>query len=536
MGPTSVTTLAGERVMPLTAELPPAPRGQLSLILGPSVWARLCWAADAVVLLGALGATLLSSGPLARPLSLVLACTFPILALGVSRARSPSHTRIDASALDALGHAVSTVSIPCMLMIVAGSALGLGHPLALPLRLWPTGLVLLTLTRTTMLLTRRWALRSPMLGTPTLIVGAGRVGERLVHRLLDPRYGMRPVGFLDSDPLPPHGSLREPTVPVLGGREDLAAAVAQTGARQVILAFAAEPDHTLPRLIEDCQRLGLGVALVPRLFESVNDRAMLDHVGGLPLLQLAPTNPLDWRFTIKHTLDRTAAAAATILLAPLLLVIALAVRGSSPGPILFRQLRVGRDGRPFQLLKFRTMRLAAGDDPAFEPAPGHAPGGIEGADRRTRIGSLLRDTSLDELPQLINVLRGEMSIVGPRPERPEYVGRFSTEIEGYAGRHRVKAGITGWAQVNGLRGQTSIADRAEWDNYYIRNWSMTLDLRILARTAIELLRPQREPLLCARRAAPPQTLATVLQRRLNQTAAPTGETGSALSAADGRSA
>jgi len=168
-------------------------------------------------------------------------------------------------------------------------------------------------------------------------------------------------------------------------------------------------------------------------------------------------------------------------------VIAIAIRLSSPGPALFRQRRVGRDGHEFDLLKFRTMRPPQTTD-EFAPRSGYAPGGVEGTDRRTRLGRFLRETSLDELPQLINVLRGDMSLVGPRPERPEFVKLFSTEVHRYEDRHRVKSGLTGWAQVNGLRGQTSIADRVEWDNYYIQNWSLRFDLRIIGLTIAEVLR------------------------------------------------
>ncbi len=148
---------------------------------------------------------------------------------------------------------------------------------------------------------------------------------------------------------------------------------------------------------------------------------------------------------------------------------------------------MGRDGQVFDLLKFRTMRHAPADAD-FELPNGCAPGGVEGADRRTPLGRFLRSSSLDELPQLLNVLRGEMSLIGPRPERPEFVARFSGEVDRYHERHRVKSGITGWAQVCGLRGQTSIADRVEWDNYYVNNWSLRLDLRILLLTVIEVLR------------------------------------------------
>jgi lipopolysaccharide/colanic/teichoic acid biosynthesis glycosyltransferase len=200
-----------------------------------------------------------------------------------------------------------------------------------------------------------------------------------------------------------------------------------------------------------------------------------------------PATERDWRFSLKYTIDRVLALLTLLVLAPLLLAIAVAVRLSSPGPALFRQRRVGLNGQLFDLLKFRSMAGQAGDG-GFVPPDGMAPGGAEGTDRRTRLGRLLRASSLDELPQLVNVLRGEMSLIGPRPERPEFVRRFAAEVPGYADRHRVKCGITGWAQASGLRGQTSITERAAYDNYYIDNWSLRLELRTLALTFVEVLR------------------------------------------------
>jgi lipopolysaccharide/colanic/teichoic acid biosynthesis glycosyltransferase len=191
------------------------------------------------------------------------------------------------------------------------------------------------------------------------------------------------------------------------------------------------------------------------------------------------------QLTLKRTTDVVIAGFVMLALGPLMLAIALAVRLSSPGPVLFRQRRVGRGGREFVLLKFRTMVGDQGTRDVELPA-GVAPGGVEGRDRRTRVGRWLRTTSLDELPQLVNVLRGDMSVVGPRPERPEYAKRFALTVPGYVDRLRVKAGITGWAQANGRRGQTPIADRVAYDNYYIDNWSLGLELRTLVLTAVEL--------------------------------------------------
>jgi exopolysaccharide biosynthesis polyprenyl glycosylphosphotransferase len=375
-----------------------------------------------------------------------------------------------------------------MLTTAAASMFGAAHPVALALRLWVFACAYVGVARAVMFSVRRRAIRSEKLATPTLIVGAGLVGEQLVRRLMEePTYGMRPVGFLDADPLRGADESELLGVPLLGGPPELATAVARTGAKRVILAFSSGPDRDLVETIKECDELGLGVSVIPRLYEAMSERATIEHVGGVPLLSLRSTDPRGWQFAVKHAMDRAVAAMALILLLPLMLVIALAVRLSSSGPIFFRQRRVGRDGRVFDLLKYRTM-YELSDVSHWEPPDGVAPGGVEGIDRRTRVGRFLRDSSLDELPQLINVLRGEMSLVGPRPERPEFVQRFSAEIDRYHDRHRVKSGITGWAQVNGLRGQTSIWDRVEWDNFYIRNWSLWFDFRIIALTVAEVLR------------------------------------------------
>jgi lipopolysaccharide/colanic/teichoic acid biosynthesis glycosyltransferase len=182
----------------------------------------------------------------------------------------------------------------------------------------------------------------------------------------------------------------------------------------------------------------------------------------------------------KYLVGRFAALLAIAVLAPVLLALAAAVLLTSRGPVLFRQRRVGQDGDVFEMLKFRSMKTA--DASGFVPVAGAAPGGVEGADRRTRVGRLIRRTSLDELPQLWNVVRGDMCLVGPRPERPEHVARFSADVPGYAARHRVRVGLTGLAQVSGSRGATDIARRAEMDNAYIDGWSLGLDLRIIGRT------------------------------------------------------
>ena len=229
--------------------------------------------------------------------------------------------------------------------------------------------------------------------------------------------------------------------------------------------------------------------MVPRMFDTMNHRAGYETVGGLPLLSFSMIDPTGWMFAFKLGMERLLAACMLLALSPVMFVLALAVRLSSAGPVLFRQRRVGRDGTEFDLLKFRSMSWTPAtihgkdEDNVIVMLPSDtAPGGVEGEDRRTAIGRLMRRTSLDELPQLINVLRGEMSLVGPRPERPEFVQLFDQDVARYRDRHRVKSGITGWAQVHGLRGKTSLAERVEWDNYYITHWSLALDLKILLLT------------------------------------------------------
>jgi exopolysaccharide biosynthesis polyprenyl glycosylphosphotransferase len=219
---------------------------------------------------------------------------------------------------------------------------------------------------------------------------------------------------------------------------------------------------------------------VPRFFELrlPRERARTDDLWGIPLTRLTSAGPRVIERRMKRLLDVVAASAGVIVAAPVLAAAALAVRMSSPGPILFRQLRVGQGGRTFDLLKFRSMMVNDDSDTAWSVADD---------DRVTRVGRFLRRTSLDEMPQLLNVLRGDMSLVGPRPERPHFVQQFSAAIPGYRDRLRVPAGLTGWAQVHGLRGDTSIVDRVRFDNAYIENWSLWLDVVILARTLREAL-------------------------------------------------
>jgi exopolysaccharide biosynthesis polyprenyl glycosylphosphotransferase len=327
---------------------------------------------------------------------------------------------------------------------------------------------------------------------PTLIVGAGRIGRLTAKRLLEhPELGLRPIGFLDKEPLDAQdGGV---VLPVLGASWDLDRVVEEHGVQQVIVTFSTAPDEVLLRLFRRCEELGASVAFVPRLFEKVTGRLTVDYLGGLPVLSARAPDPRGLQFAVKYATDRLLAATLVLLAAPVVLAASLGVLLTLGRPVFFRQRRIGRDGREFEMLKFRTMRAKVEPEELdVELPPDTAPGGVEGEDRRTPFGAFLRRTSLDELPQLFNVLKGDMSLIGPRPERPQFVGLFEQSVYRYGDRHRVKSGITGWAQVNGLRGKTSLADRVEWDNYYIENWSLWLDLKIALLTAVAVLRFSRQ--------------------------------------------
>ena len=326
---------------------------------------------------------------------------------------------------------------------------------------------------------------------PTLIVGAGHVGRTTAKRLLDhPELGLKPIGFLDKKPREVNGS--EPTLAVLGASWDFDRVVEEYGVGQVIITFSTAPSKVLIRIVNQCEESGISVALVPRLFEKVTRRLTIEHLGGLPLITAHPSNPRGWQFTIKYAFYRMVAFTLLLVLGPVLIACAIGVLLSLGRPILFRQRRVGCDGQEFEMLKFRSMRPNPHDSESTAPdlPADTAPGGVDDENRMTRVGTFLRNTSLDELPQLLNVLKGEMSLVGPRPERPEFVEVFEPRVYRYYDRHRVKAGITGWAQVNGLRGRTSLSERVEWDNYYIENASLWLDLKIVGWTIPEFL-PRR---------------------------------------------
>jgi exopolysaccharide biosynthesis polyprenyl glycosylphosphotransferase len=305
-----------------------------------------------------------------------------------------------------------------------------------------------------------------------LVVGAGRVSRQIIGAVAQDDCGFDIVGAVDDEPR--FGS-DELGTPILGHVADLASIVKQHGITTVIIGFTLADPSQLIALVRRAQSQGASVWVVPRFYELGLPGVTKQHVWGLPLIKLAspPTTRPAW--ALKRGLDFGLAAVGMLLAAPMMAIISAAILFDSGRPILFRQTRISTNGRRFHIFKFRTMTVAHQpvDSTEWSPDPG----------RVTRLGSFLRDKSLDELPQLFNVLHGDMSLVGPRPERPAFAEEFSHEYYGYDQRLRVPGGMTGWAQVNGLRGADSpIEDRVAFDNYYIENWSLSEDLKIMAKT------------------------------------------------------
>jgi Undecaprenyl-phosphate glucose phosphotransferase len=309
--------------------------------------------------------------------------------------------------------------------------------------------------------------------SPALIVGSGRAAQKLAHALRGNGWtGLEPIGFVDDDPGRTIQSL-----PVLGVIEDLPRLIDKSRAAYVFVALPLARFAEVERVMRSLADEPVDVRLVPDLPNLAAMSLSTAELGGLPIVSMRG-NPHEGLYRlVKRPMDLWVATLSLVLLSPLMLIIAVLVKFSGRGPILYRQVRTSLAGEPFDMFKFRTMRL----DAELDTGPVWA---SQNDSRRTWLGCLLRRTSLDELPQLFNVLRGEMSIVGPRPERPVFVERFRHSVPHYMLRHSVKAGITGWAQVHGWRGNTSLRKRVQYDLHYITHWTPWLDLRIMFLTVL----------------------------------------------------
>ncbi len=343
---------------------------------------------------------------------------------------------------------------------------------------WVGGILLVTLGRWILQQIRRRLQSRGAAQDKLLIIGTGEVAQLVIQKIEgSPFLGYKLLGLVAE-----HGSNAPAQVgsyPVLGHSDDLPRLMDELAVDEVIIAAPEADDDEMLRLISFCQRERVSIKVFPDVLELMAAGVTIDDLGGLPLLNVRDVALRGWKLTFKRAMDLVGSAVGMVLLSPFLLLVAILIKLDSKGPVFFVQERMGLDTRPFLIFKFRSMRADAEAE-----GPGWT---VKDDPRVTRLGRFIRKYSIDELPQFINVLLGDMSLVGPRPEQPAFVDQFRRLVPRYMERHREKAGITGWAQVNGLRGDTSIIERTKYDLWYIENWSIWLDIKILIRTIVRIV-------------------------------------------------
>jgi Undecaprenyl-phosphate glucose phosphotransferase len=310
-----------------------------------------------------------------------------------------------------------------------------------------------------------------------LIAGSGELARAVVERV----NGHRELGFLVAGYLRNGEESKLDSLECLGTIDDAERVVREQKIAHVFVALPHASSEAMMALLDRLVRSVVAIHVVPDLLQFMVLRSRVEDLDGLPTINLSETPLEGWSRFLKRGFDLIVAGVALVLFSPVMLIVAIAIKLGDRGPVFYRQERMGLDGKPFDIFKFRSMRVGAETDTGAKWAEKDDP-------RRTRVGRFIRETSLDELPQLFNVLLGDMSVVGPRPERPQFVEQFRAEFPHYMLRHKVRAGMTGWAQVHGWRGNTSIRIRIEHDLYYIENWSLMLDLKILFMTLIHGLK------------------------------------------------
>ncbi|MBK8448450.1 MAG: sugar transferase [Micropruina sp.] len=399
-----------------------------------------------------------------RPL---LAALYGLTVLMAAAAAGLYRSQLNQSTLDDLPRLLRIWLVSTALMVLSAQLL-LHEFVGVWLAAW--ALVLLVALRLVATLVVRLLRGTGLIAHATIIVGADATGRMIARKIAEnPQCGLKTIGFLDDERVSPSD------LPMLGGPKDLDQALLDHQPRALIVAQSHLTEEQLIAMIRACHRHYCEVFVLPRLYEVSNVGEDTDLLAGMPLIRLPRRAYRTWSWAAKRALDMLLSAFALVVLSPLMALIALAVRLEGGKGIIFRQERVSVDGQRFQVLKFRSMR-------PVDERESQTQWNISSDDRVGPVGRFIRATSLDELPQLWNILRGDMSIVGPRPERPFYVAKFAQTYGGYDMRHRVPCGLTGWAQVHGLRGDTSISERAQFDNFYIENWSLWLDVKIILMT------------------------------------------------------
>jgi exopolysaccharide biosynthesis polyprenyl glycosylphosphotransferase len=384
------------------------------------------------------------------------------------------------SLVDLLLASYSGVALGGLLMLAAISILNLGVDFSRFTFIYAIVILLLLVTLERYLLRQyETSLRRRGIGAErVLVVGTGAGSELLIQRMgMFPQYGFHVVGVA-TDELQQGSSFAG--APVLGRVADLAALLRQGAVDQVFLALPANRREAVPEVLELCERERVDFKLVPDMLDVLSTRLELDNIDGLPLMGVRRNQLYGWRASLKRTIDILASAVGLVVVSPVLLLVTVLIKVTMPGPALFRQERIGLHGQPFVIYKFRSMIV----DAEAKSGPAVA---VPGDSRVTRLGRVLRRLSLDELPQLYNILKGDMSIVGPRPQPTFFDRQYAAEIPRYVERQQVRPGLTGWAEVNDLRGAAPIEDRTRYDVYYIESWSLGLDVRIILLTALRAL-------------------------------------------------
>jgi exopolysaccharide biosynthesis polyprenyl glycosylphosphotransferase len=425
-------------------------------------------------------ARVLTQGPKIGPFSdyLALAVMQMVSTLVVFFFYKSYHRRHVPSTIDEFYRIFRQISVATLLTIAALGFLKdtLDYQRLMIVYAWAAGLLTITLGH---FLYNRWMRLMQKRGQAlerVLIVGTGEVGRTILQKIqYTPSLGYQVVGFVDTE----CSTKSVMGVPVLGSINDLPEIIEASNTGEVIIGLPEASHQELVGIISQCEREKVSIRVFPDVFQIMASEVTIGDLGGLPLLTIRDVALRGWKLGLKRTVDVIFSSLALLFLSPIMMLTAIAIKLDSRGPALFVQERMGLDARPFPMVKFRSMR---------QDAEAHGPGWtVQNDPRRTRIGTFIRRTSIDELPQFINVLVGDMSLVGPRPEQPAYVEQFRQSIPRYMDRHREKAGLTGWAQINGQRGDSSITERTKYDLWYIENWSLWLDFKIMVRTALHFL-------------------------------------------------
>ncbi|MCY4106600.1 MAG: undecaprenyl-phosphate glucose phosphotransferase [Chloroflexi bacterium] len=396
------------------------------------------------------------------------------------------HQRRVSSILDMIRSLVGTLTVGTLVtsalqeFIYKNSAFEVDYPRGMFFYIWIISFVILAFGRVShRLLVLCWRRKGRLLDN-LLIIGTGTSSHELINFIdHSPSLGFQVVGVVsNASKLLPKGKFAN--IPIIGHYEQLPEIIDRHQIEHVVIALPTEELGQLAKVIGYCRRGRVDIKVFPELFSLMTGEMILDDVGGKRMVSVQDIVLRGWRLSLKRGMDIVGAIFGMILFSPLMMFTSLLIKFQRNGPVFHIQQRMGMDGKPFSMIKFRSMR-----EDADVSGPGWT---VKNDPRITRLGRLMRRTSWDEMPQLINVLLGQMSLVGPRPEQPYYVREFRQRIPRYMDRHQEKAGMTGWAQVNGLRGDTSISERTRFDLWYVEHWSLWLDFKIILRTLFQIVR------------------------------------------------